>query len=55
MIRAKVRAVVGAKKKGSASAISGVVCCLAKSLSASAKGCGRPEIPTLFGPFRSWK
>ena len=46
---------MGAKKKGIASAISGVVCCLVNSFKASANGCGRPEIPTLLGPLRSWK
>ena len=44
---------MGEKRKGSVSAISGVVCCLAKSFKASAKGWGRPESPTLLGPFRS--
>jgi hypothetical protein len=33
----------------------GVDCSLTNSLIASAKGCGIPANPTLFGPFRSWK
>lgn len=53
--RARRRADIGAIMKGVVLARVGLLCSLAKSFSASAKGWGRPMIPTLFGPFRIWK
>jgi len=54
-MRAKIKDNTGAMKYGDWLASDGLVISLVKSLAASAKGCGRPAIPTLFGPFRVWK
>ncbi len=42
----------GAMINGARLEVSGVDHSLVNSLMASANGCGRPAIPTLFGPFR---
>lgn len=51
--RARPSPIAGAAVKPVQLAQAGVTRCLRKSLIASAKGCGRPIIPTLLGPLRS--
>lgn len=42
----------GAMRNGDMFASLGLDCSFRKSFSASARGCGKPIIPTLLGPFR---
>ena len=52
--RAKNSPIIGAIINGRVFAIAGLFISLVNSFKASAKGWGRPIIPTLLGPFRSW-
>lgn len=54
-IMARRSLIIGAIRNGDILASFGLDCSFRNSFSASARGCGRPIIPTLFGPLRVWK
>lgn len=53
VMRAKISPTMGAAMKKYLFIRVGLFCSFINNLIASAKGCGRPIIDTLFGPFRS--
>lgn len=53
-VRERIKLINGAMAKMAILAMVGADCSFSRSFMASARGCGIPEMDTLFGPLRSW-